>query len=204
MSTARSRKFTIDEYLSLEEKSDYKSQYYRGEIFAMPGSTKRHNVIVTNVIRILGNQLLNHPCRVYTGEMKVMVEATGLVTYPDAIVACDEDRFYDDEERVLLNPTVLVEVLSPSTESYDRGEKTAHFRKITSLKEYVLIAQDHYEMLRFTRQPNGEWSLAEADDAGQSLRLDTIGCSLNVDDVYHKVMFGPDDHKPWPLGNPTP
>jgi len=193
MSTAPNRKFELDEYLTLERHSEYKSQFYRGEIFAMPGGTKRHNLMSANVIRVLGNQLINRPCRVYSGDMKLMIEATGLVTYPDAFVACEEERHYDQEEDVLLNPTFLVEVLSPSTESYDRGKKAAHYRKIETLKEYVLIAQDRIEMVRFTRQSNGEWTLAEVDQPGQSLRLESIDCVLNVDEVYAKVKFGPDE-----------
>ena len=192
MSVAPSRKFTLEEYLTLERASEDKSQYYRGEIFAMPGGTKRHNVMGANVIGSLVAQLRNRPCRVYSGDMKIMVEATGLVTYPDAVVACEEDRLYDQEEDVLLNPTVLVEVLSPSTESYDRGKKSEHYRKIESLKEYVLIAQDRIHIERLTRQPNGQWTLSEVDQAGQSLHLESIDCTLKVDDVYAKVLFGPE------------
>ena len=192
MSTAPTCKFTREEYLTLERNSQYKSQYFRGEIFAMPGGTKRHNMMSANVIGSLFLQLQSRPCRVYSSDMKVMVEATGLFTYPDAVVACSEERFYDQQEDVLLNPTLIVEVLSPSTELYDRGTKTEHYRKIASLQEYVLIAQDRIHIERFSRNAAGHWTLVEVDQPGQVLRIESIDCNLAVDDVYAKVQFGPE------------
>ena len=192
MSTAPTRKFTPDEYLALERTAEYKSQYYRGQIFAMPGGTKRHNMIGANVIGSLVMQLQKKRCRVYSSDMKVMVEATGLITYPDASIACDEEKFYDQDESVLLNPTLVVEILSPSTELYDRGTKSEHFRKIPSLNEYVLITQDRIHIERFTRNAEGHWTLAEVDQPGQVLRLESIACDLSVDDIYAKVQFTPE------------
>jgi Uma2 family endonuclease len=192
MSTASTRKFTPEEYLALERTAKYKSQYYRGEIFAMPGGTLRHGMMSASIIRILGNQLLSRPCSVYSSDTKVMVEETGLMTYPDVVVACMEQRFHNQEKDVLLNPTVLIEVLSPSTELYDRGTKSEHYRKIPSLQEYILIAQDRIHIEQFTRSAEGHWTFAEVDQPGQILRLESIACDLSVDDVYAKVQFTPE------------
>jgi Uma2 family endonuclease len=189
MSTAPVRRFTVEEYLAMERTATYRSQYYRGEIFAMPGGTKRHGFIEANTIGTLIEQLKGYPCRVLPSDTKVMVSATGLITYPDAIVICDEDELIDDEDCVILNPVVVVEVLSPSTESFDRGEKSRHYRLIESLQEYVLIAQNRRHIERYARQPNGDWMLTEASEAGQSVRLDSIQCELRVEVVYDKLRF---------------
>jgi Uma2 family endonuclease len=192
MSSSPTHPITHDAYLALERIAEYKNEYIAGRIIPMQSSAKRHSLIGANVIATIGNQIQNRSSRVYASRLKVMVEATGLITYPDVSVACEEDRFYDSEEDVLLNPTLIVEVLSPSTELYDRGTKTEHYRKIASLQEYVLIAQDRIHIERFSRNAAGHWTLVEVDQPGQVLRLDSIDCNLAVDDVYAKVQFGPE------------
>ena len=129
MSSAATKiRFTAQEYLALERKSETRNEYYNGEIFAMAGASREHNLIVGNLLRDIGNQLEDRPCESYPSDMRVSIEATGLYTYPDVAVVCGEPRFQDREVDTLLNPTVIIEVLSPSTEAYDRGVKFRHYR----------------------------------------------------------------------------
>ena len=127
--------YTPDEYLALERKAEYKSEYFGGEIFAMTGASRKHNLVAGNIFAALHLQLKKRPCEIYPSDMRVKVSPTGLYTYPDVAVVCGEPMFDDEQKDTLLNPTVLVEVLSKSTASYDRGEKFEHYRKIKSLAE---------------------------------------------------------------------
>ncbi len=130
------------EYLAMERQAETKSEYYAGEVFAMAGASRKHNLIVPNLAYLLVGQLKSRSCEVYNSDMRVKVSATGLYTYPDLAVVCGKPRFDDDQEDTLLNPTVIVEVLSKSTEAYDRGEKFAMYRALESMTDYLLIAQD--------------------------------------------------------------
>src|SRR5215510_15498100 len=121
MSIQRQPHLTPEEYLALERKAGYKSEYFAGEIFAMSGASEQHNLIVANVVATLHTQFRNRPCKVYASDMRVKVSPTSLYTYPDVVALCSEPRFDDDQKDTLLNPTVIIEVLSPSTEAYDRG-----------------------------------------------------------------------------------
>ena len=132
---------TPEAYLTLEESAPEKNEYVDGEIFAMTCASEPHNLIVVNTVRELGNQLKKRPCKVYASDMRVKVSPTGLFTYPDVVVVCGQAQFDDSHRDTLLNPTLIVEVLSESTEAYDRGRKFEHYRKLESLAEYVLIAQ---------------------------------------------------------------
>ncbi|HEX8921122.1 MAG TPA: Uma2 family endonuclease, partial [Pyrinomonadaceae bacterium] len=136
MSSQRKTLLTPEEYLALERKSEIKHEYYAGEMFAMVGASKRHNLITTNIIRSLGNQLLERGCNVYASDMRVKVSATGKYTYPDIVVACEEEKFDDAENDTLLNPVVVIEVLSEFTEAYDRGKKFEQYQNIESLTDY--------------------------------------------------------------------
>ena len=140
MSSLPKARFTPEEYLALERQAEYRSEFFHGEIFAMAGASREHNLIAGNVSRELGNQLKGRPCETYQSDMRVKVSDTGLYTYPDVVVACGELAFEDDEVDTLLNPTLLIEVLSESTESYDRGKKFGYYRTIQSLAEYLLVA----------------------------------------------------------------
>jgi Uma2 family endonuclease len=142
MSTAPTRRISPQEYLAQERRAEFKSEYLRGEVFAMAGTTYEHTVIKDNLARKAGNQLENGTCRALTSDMRVKVNATGLYTYPDIAIVCDRPQFEDEVFDTLLNPRVVVEVLSDSTEKYDRGVKFGHYRQIPSLQEYVLVAQD--------------------------------------------------------------
>src|SRR5438270_6497921 len=187
MSSQPKTLLTTEKYLALERKSEIKHEYFAGEMFAMVGASKRHNLITSNIIRILGNQLLNRPCNVYPSDMRVKVSATGKYTYPDVVVACDEEKFDDAEKDTLLNPVVVVEVLSESTEAYDRGKKFEQYQQIESLAEYLLVAQEPQRVEQYVRQSNREWRYSEYHDAGDVLKLGVIGCELALRDVYAKL-----------------
>ncbi|MGZ3300329.1 MAG: Uma2 family endonuclease [Isosphaeraceae bacterium] len=189
MSSAATKiRFTPQEYLALERKSETRNEYYNGEIFAMAGASREHNLTVANLLRDIGNQLEDRPCESYPSDMRVFIEATGLYTYPDVSVVCGEPRFQDREVDTLLNPTVIVEVLSPSTEAYDRGDKFRHYRRIDSLREFVLISQDRMMVERYTRQGK-DWVLSDMTDPDQVLKLESIGCQIPLDRIYAKIKF---------------
>jgi Uma2 family endonuclease len=179
--------YTPEEYLALERQAGYKSEYFDGEIFAMTGASRRHNLVAGNILATLHSQLRKRPCEIYPSDMRVKVSPTGLYTYPDVSVVCGEPMFDDEQRDTLLNPTVLVEVLSKSTASYDRGEKFEHYRKIKSLAEYLVVAQDKYHVEQYTRQPDDRWLLSETDDPQKTIRLSSIECDLALADVYDKV-----------------
>jgi Uma2 family endonuclease len=180
-------RLTPEQYLAADRAAAQKSEFLSGEVFAMSGASERHNVLVANVIAELRTQLKGRPCRVYPSDMRVRVPATGLYAYPDVTIACGKPEFDDENQDVLLNPTVIIEVLSKSTEAYDRGEKFAHYRRLPSLKEYVLIAQDRLSVECYTRQSKGEWLLSESRAIGESVSLPAAGCVLQLAEVYDKV-----------------
>ena len=178
---------TAEEYLEIERKAEYKSEYYQGEMFAMAGASFTHNLLVGNLVRELGQQLRSRPCSALPSDMRVRVSPTGLYTYPDVVVVCGEPRFPDDQKDTLLNPSLLVEVLSPSTEAYDRGRKFDHYQSIESLGQYLLVATDRIHADLFTRQADGSWLLTSASRMEDSLDLQSVGCRLTLADVYEKV-----------------
>ena len=187
MSSHRKTLLTPGEYLKLERKSEIKHEYFDGEMFEMVGASRRHNLIAANVIRLLGNQLLDSPCNVYPSDMRVKVGTTGKYTYPDVVVACEEELFDDEEKDTLLNPVVIVEILSQSTEAYDRGKKFEQYQSIASLTEYLLVAQEPYRIEQYVRQSDREWRYSEYRSAEDVVKLNVIGCELILKDVYAKV-----------------
>ena len=178
---------TPEEYLAIERRAETKSEYFAGEMFAMVGASRRHNLIAANIIRVLGNQLLDKPCHVYPSDMRVKVNATGKYTYPDVVVACEEEKFDDALNDTLLNPVVIVEVLSESTEAYDRGEKFEHYQYIESLKDYLLVSQSPYRIEHYVRQGKRDWRYSEYHDVDEVVKLNIIGAELALKDVYAKV-----------------
>ena len=190
MALQTKRLISPEEYLAIERSAQYKSEYLHGEMFAMVGANRGHNLIVTNSVAELGRQLKKRPCRIYANDMRVKVSPTGLYTYPDIIVVCGQDRFDDSHKDTLLNPTVIIEVLSDSTEGYDRGKKFEHYRKLESLQEYVLIAQDKVHVERHLRQPDNQWLLTETDDLQSNIRLTSIQCELALAEIYDQVEIG--------------
>ncbi len=175
------------EYLRLERQSSIKHEYYAGEIFAMVGASENHNLIAGNLFATLHQQLRRRECKAFVGDMRVKIDQTGLYTYPDVVALCGAADFEDAELDTLLNPTVIVEVLSESTEAHDRGKKFEHYRKIPSLQEYVLISQDRPHVERYFRQANGAWVLSECSGLEATLPLPSIECTLALADVYEKV-----------------
>ena len=193
MSTVPVRQLTPEQYLEIERKAEFKSQFFRGEMFAMSGASREHNQIAVNLIRNVSQRLLSGPCEVYGSDMRVRVSKTGLYTYPDLSIACDIPQFVDDKGDTLLTPKVLFEILSDSTEKYDRGTKSNQYRQIESLQEYVLVSQTDPQVEVFHRQPDGNWLLREARALEESITLHSIGITHPLSEIYLHVEFpGPD------------
>lgn len=187
------KRWTVEEYLVFERASQERHEFLDGEIFMMAGASRQHNLIGTNTVRTLGNQLRNQPCEIYTNDMRVKISPTGLYTYPDVVIVCGEPQFEDSEIDTLLNPTLIIEVLSPSTKDYDRGEKFQHYRTLISFKEYVLIAQDSIHVEHHVRNADNTWLLSETNQADATIELKSVGCTLLVADLYEKVTFEADE-----------
>jgi Uma2 family endonuclease len=187
MSSAASKTYlTPEQYEEIEEQSEIRHEYYRGEMFAMSGASESHNLVAANLARSLGNQLEDRPCKVYQTDMRVLINATGLYTYPDVVVVCEPPRFTNRKKTTLLNPTVLIEVISPSTEKYDRTTKGDHFKTIESLREHVLVSQDQVRVDVSTRTELG-WVSKVYTDRNEVLRLESIGCEVPLSKIYAKV-----------------
>jgi Uma2 family endonuclease len=189
--TAQPKPYITEEmYLQRERTSLEKYEYYDGEVYAMAGASEQHNIIAMNVAALLHTHLRGRSCRAYPSDMRVKVIKTGLYTYPDFTIVCGQSQFIDlDKRDTLVNPTVIIEILSPSTERYDRGLKFQHYRTIESLHEYMLIAQDKYHIERFTRQENNEWVLSEAIGIESSIPIASIQAHMRLDDVYEQVAL---------------
>lgn len=181
------RKWTAAEYLAFERQAVEKHELHDGELYAMSGASRAHNRITVNLVSLLWNATRHGPCQPYAADLKLRVPATDDYCYPDCIVVCGPQQFEEVEQDVLLNPTVICEVLSPSTERYDRGEKFARYRTIATLADYLLLSQHKAAVEHFARQGDGSW-LMRAATAGETIRL-SIGCELLVDEIYLKVDF---------------
>jgi Uma2 family endonuclease len=181
--------FTPEEYLEGERKAETKSEYLDGHIYDMAGATRAHNLVAGNIFGEIRSQLKGRTCEAYIGDMKVRVPSSRLYTYPDVAVACGEIQFEDDETDVLLNPVVLIEVLSPSTEAYDRGRKFERYREIESLQEYILIAQDRVSVEHYLRR-GGEWAFKSYLDRNDRIALPSIDCAILLSEIYLGLEFG--------------
>ena len=180
---------TPAEYLDWERKSDTKHEYLRGEIIAMSGASREHSLIVTNISGELYIQLKEGICEVHTNDMRVRTHPETSYFYPDVVVVCGEPRFEDNAFDTLLNPIVLVEVLSPSTQAYDRGEKFKNYQQLTSLQEYILVSQDEVHIEHYRRQET-QWKLTEFRSLENVLLLTAIECALSLEDIYRRVALG--------------
>jgi Uma2 family endonuclease len=178
--------YTAEEYLTLERKASYKSEFHEGKIYAMTGASRKHNLVAGNIYRELSLQLKKRPCEAYINDMRVKAAEARSYHYPDIAVVCGTPQFEDAQLDTLLNPALLIEVLSPSTEAYDRGGKFAHYRKIATLREYVLVAQDQPGIERYARQGD-VWILTEAVGLDSSMSLESIDCVLSMREVYDKI-----------------
>lgn len=184
----KQRLFSEEEYLTLEEKATSRSEFYFGEIYAMAGATRRHNIIAGNAYASLHAQLRRRQCEVYQNDMRVKIHKD-FYAYPDVVVVCGTPKIERRYGENLLNPTVLIEVLSPSTEAFDRSAKAKHYRTIDSLQELILISQDKPGVEHYAKQTSGAWLISEIDDARAVLDLNSIECRLDLADVYEKVEF---------------
>jgi Uma2 family endonuclease len=189
MSSQLNAHISPEEYLGIERKSEIRSEYLNGEMFAMVGASREHNLIVANLTREITQQLKGKPCELYPTDMRVRIPATGLYTYPNVVVVCGEPLFEDEHVDTLLNPTLIIEVLSESTESYDRGKKFSHYQTVSALVEYLLVAQDEYRIEQFVKQPDGHWLYSDARSPEGSLELASIQCVLALKEVYDRVAL---------------
>jgi Uma2 family endonuclease len=195
-------RYTVEEYLALERDSEERHEYLDGEIFAMAGESEQHGDISVNFVSELRGQLRGGPCRVWTKDVKVrsgpaprpFQNRKGLFSYPDFVVVCGERQYQDEYKDVLLNPTVVIEVLSPSTEAFDRGEKFRRYRMFNpSLTDYVLVSQTAPSIDHYRRQANHEWVLISLNGLAASLHLASINCTLSLADIYDRVSFPTED-----------
>lgn len=193
MSAVPKPKLTEAEYLARERRAEFKSEFYRGETFAMAGASREHNTVKENLIVELGARLKGTPCRTYSSDQRVKVSATGLYTYPDIVVVCGRAEFEDQDN--LLNPVAIIEVLSPATETSDRGAKFRQYQQLPSVQEYVLVSQDEPVVERFVRQPDGTWVLTTWTGLGAEVAFHTVAARIPLADVYRDVEF-PDPARP--------
>lgn len=175
-----------EEYLARERQAQTKSEYLGGFVVAMSGASRKHNYVVGNIFGELYTQLRDSQCDLFVADMRVKITETGDYTYPDVIVACGDVQFEDAELDTLLTPTVIVEVLSPSTEGYDRGAKFISYRQLPTLHEYVLVAQDRPSVEHYARQGE-QWVLTTITDLDASVQLPAIGCELKLREIYRRV-----------------
>jgi Uma2 family endonuclease len=180
------------EYIAFERANEIKHEYLDGHVYAMTGASRVHNLICTNLVAALHSQLRPTSCEIYQSDMRTKVEATGLYTYPDVSVVCGEPQFSDEALDTLLNPVLVIEVLSPTTERYDRGKKFQHYRQLDSLQVYVLVSQEGPHIECFLRQEGHGWILTDVTGLDAKLELALIDCTLPLADVYEKVVFEPE------------
>ncbi|MBI1901970.1 MAG: Uma2 family endonuclease [Planctomycetia bacterium] len=196
MSSFPKKRISPEEYLAIERRAETKSEYYNGEMFAMTGASREHSLIAGNIFRVLATALLGRKCEIHINDMRVKVSRTGLYTYPDVVVACGEARYEDAHVDTLLNPVLIVEVLSPSTEMYDRGAKFRQYRETPSLKEYVLVAQDAHAVESFVRQPNGQWLLKSCYEPAGVVRFESVESEIPMSEIYRQVEIPPGGTEP--------
>lgn len=182
-----------EQYLEIERKAEFKSEYVSGQIFAMAGGTLEHSAIGTNIAGELRSSLRGEPCQVFNSDLRITIMQTGLKTYPDVTVVCGEPHRHPLDKDSIINPTVLFEVLSDSTEAYDRGGKWAHYQRLDSLQEYVLVSQNEPRVERYVRQPDGQWLYSRTDGLESEVSLTSIGCRLPLAEIYARITFPPEE-----------
>lgn len=178
--------FTSEEYLKLEREAEFRHEYLNGEIFEMAGAGKRHNQISVNLIHLIVSQIRERQCTVYGTDMRIKIPNENY-TYPDVVSLCGSEQFEDETEDTLLNPLLIVEVLSKSTEAYDRGAKFEQYQTIESFREYLLIEQEPFRVEQFVRRDINTWTYLEFRSPDAVVKLESIGCELALGDIYYKV-----------------
>jgi Uma2 family endonuclease len=189
MSAQPQPRLTVEQYLELDRASEFRNEYYSGRMYAMSGGSPTHAILIASIGRELGIGLKKGSCQVATSNLRVRVSSGGLYTYPDVVVVCGKIKVADDDKDTLLNPILLLEVLSPSTEAYDRGFKFAQYRLIESLQEYALVSQTEPRVEVFRRQPGGNWLFSEAVGLDKLCRFDSVDCAIPLAEIYDKVTF---------------
>ena len=182
-------KMTEAEYLAFERESAFKHEFVDGEVYMMTGASARHNRITFSINSVLGPQIRGKGCSGYSPDMRVRTPQTGTYAYPDVTIVCGDEQLAEDDKMVLLNPTVIFEVLSPSTESYDRSKKFEYYREIASLQEYILVSQDRAYIERFVRQDGESWVYITFNGLDATLELVSIDCRLPLAEIYEQVDF---------------
>ena len=180
---------TPEQYIKLEETSEFKSEDLSGQIFAMAGGSPEHSAVGNNIGGEMRSLLRGTPCAVFNSDLRVTIMQSGLMTHPDVTVACGEQHRHPLYRHSIINPTVLFEVLSPTTEAYDRGEKWAHYWRMESLQEYILVSQNKARVEQYVRQDDGSWKFTAVEGLAASLFLPSLGCSLPLLEVYDKVAL---------------
>lgn len=180
--------YTVAEYLTSERAAELKHEYISGEVVAMAGATREHILITGNIAQRLRNQLEGKPCETYSNDMRVRATPTTYV-YPDVVVVCDEPQFEDSESDILLNPTVVIEVLSKSTEARDRGEKFSDYRANKNVREIIFVSQHRPRVEQYVRQANDEWIFHDVTDPAGLITLASIECTLSLAEIYERVRF---------------
>lgn len=196
-SAAKTSRITPEDYLARERLAEFKSEFYDGQVWplgepirGMAGTTRVHNLIAGNLFREISLQLKDRPCEAYIGDIRVRERSSDSYTYPDIVAVCGGPYFEDDHFDTLTNPDVIVEVLSPSTEAWDRGGKFEYYRRFLSLKEYCLVSQDRILVERFVRQGEG-WMLVIHNQIEGRLAIQAISCEIPLREVYRNVTFDP-------------
>jgi Uma2 family endonuclease len=190
MSRVPQQRYTAAEYLSLERTSDVRHEFADGQMVAMSGGSLWHAIICDNLLVRLTSRLSGSSCKPFSASLRVKIQATGNYTYPDLSIVCDERQMEDGRNDTLLNPKVLIEVLSPSTESHDRGWKFRNYQLIPSFEEFVLVSQDEPRVERFLRQGDVGWLMTHVSGLDQTVRIESIGCELPLAEIYKEVVFG--------------
>jgi Uma2 family endonuclease len=196
MSAVPKPKLTAAEYLAIERLAEFKSEFFQGEMFAMAGASRFHNRVKERLIGLLFSRLEGGPCQTFSSDQRVLVDRTGLYTYPDIVILCGTPEFDSLDPDTLLNPTAIIEVLSPSTEKYDRGAKFRNYKLIPSLKEYILVAQDEAVIDRYVRQADGRWWLETFVGLDDTLAFHSVQASILLADIYKGVDFPPPPSPP--------
>lgn len=193
MSAVPENRFSLEEYLSRERIAEYKNEFFQGEIFAMTGGTPTHNLINVNIASQLRVSLRGSGCRPFSSDQRVRIPANGLSTYPDIAVVCGELELDDKDKDAITNPIVVFEVLSKSTERYDRGKKFDLYRELDSLQEYVLVSQTEAQVERFVRQDDGDWLLTVLKGSEAVLIFSSFEVNLTLSEIYEDVEFQPEE-----------
>jgi Uma2 family endonuclease len=188
--------YTKEEYLALEDQAEYKSEYYNGEIFTMAGGSHNHSIICFNLIRRIGEVLDTKDCFGYDSSMKLDIPKYNLFVYPDVMVVCGEIEFFENRNDIVKNPILVVEVLSPATESFDRGKKFAYYQTLPSVQEYVLVSQAEPMVEVFYKQDEKSWLYSSTKSLDQVVAFQTIQCKLALKDIYQKIEWKEETEEP--------